>query len=85
LLLLDGDLTPVMPHVVVYPRSQEILMIQRILHSPHLVQRLDLYVFELFTILHKKEHKVIQMKEKTLKIYPVILIVDQTMIIGTIR
>jgi hypothetical protein len=67
LLLLDGYLTHIIPDVTDCPRSREILIIQLILHSPHLSQPLNLYAFERFKLVQKKERKVTQMKGKTFK------------------
>jgi hypothetical protein len=51
------------------------------LHSLHLSRPLDLCVFELFKILHKRERKVMQIKGETFPIHCVVLVFYKKMII----
>jgi hypothetical protein len=71
--------------VVADAGSEQILIIQLVLHSSHLSQLLDLCVFDLDKIRDQKEQKPKQMRGETLKIYRALLAFYKATIIPMVR
>jgi hypothetical protein len=85
ILLVYGHSTHVTPRVIAFCGARKILLIRLVPHSSHVAQPLDLCVFGLFKIIHRREKNSKGMKGETRKIYRALLAFYKSTIIPMIR
>jgi hypothetical protein len=85
ILIVDRHLTHVTLHVIALCGARNVCLIRLVVHSSHLAQPLDLCVFGLLKIFHRKERQSKGMKGETREIYRALLAFYESTIIPMVR
>jgi hypothetical protein len=85
ILSVEGHSTHVTPRVVVLCGARNVITITIVVHSSHLAQPLDLFVFGSFKIFYREERQSKGMKRENRKIYRALLAFYKSTIIPMAR